>query len=449
MKNHLKKLTAIAIALLLTFTSYVVYQQASADTITSCFNVSGGTQGSDWTYTDSVLTIAESGIYNITQNCSHTDPSDHNYQIKVASGVTATITINGVQIKNTTGAAMDIDGSAKVTLVLVGDNSFESASSYAGIQFNDAESNGGSLEITSDSDENTLTATGGTAGAGIGGGNKSSASNITISGGTITATGGNMGAGIGAGSAGSANNITISGGTVYAYGVTHAAGIGCSAAGSASNITISNGTVYAEGGSNAAGIGASTYGSANNIEITGGTVSAYGGSQAAGIGSGVEGLASNITISGGTVYAEGGTYGAGIGASGYGSTSNIEITGGVVTAISGYNFSGAGISAGGIDDYLDTYAEYIYILGGIVSLSISSSGSSSETIGTDEVFGDVTNVVIGDSCKLTVDVTNALATYDCTVKTVESDEQEESDQAIASSTPSGLVSATVINTATN
>ena len=45
----------------------------------------------------------------------------------------------------------------------------------------------------------TIIATGGSSGAGIGGGDNRNGSNITISGGIVTATGGDTGAGIGGG----------------------------------------------------------------------------------------------------------------------------------------------------------------------------------------------------------------------------------------------------------
>ena len=124
-------------------------------------------------------------------------------------------------------------------------------------------------------------------GAGIGGGDRGTASNITISGGTITATGGNNGAGIGGGGyAGMGIGITISGGTVTAtsiaagdYEVT-GAGIGGGARGTGSNITISGGTVTAtsiatgEYGCAGAGIGGGYAGMGIGITISGGTVTA-------------------------------------------------------------------------------------------------------------------------------------------------------------------------------
>ena len=73
----------------------------------------------------------------------------------------------------------------------------------------------------------TLTVTGGSYGAGIGGRNGdrngSSCGNITIHGGSVAATGGDEAAGIGGGVFGSGGNITINGGNVTASGGENAA----------------------------------------------------------------------------------------------------------------------------------------------------------------------------------------------------------------------------------
>ena len=66
-----------------------------------------------------------------------------------------------------------------------------------------------------------MTATGGSSGAGIGGGSRGTGGTITINGGTINATGGSGGAGIGGGYRGERgphDTITINGGTVTAKG---------------------------------------------------------------------------------------------------------------------------------------------------------------------------------------------------------------------------------------
>lgn len=69
----------------------------------------------------------------------------------------------------------------------------------------------------------TIEATGGTDGAGIGGGNEAKGGTVNIYGGTITARGGNYAAGIG-GDECSGGTVTIYGGHVYAYGGHDASG---------------------------------------------------------------------------------------------------------------------------------------------------------------------------------------------------------------------------------
>ncbi|WNM24807.1 beta strand repeat-containing protein [Demequina capsici] len=86
-------------------------------------------------------------------------------------------------------------------------------------------------------DGGDVTALGGTYGAGIGGGDHSSAGTITINGGTVSATGGATGAGIGGGYLGDGGTVTIHGGTVTATGAG-ASGIGGGYGGAGADITI-------------------------------------------------------------------------------------------------------------------------------------------------------------------------------------------------------------------
>lgn len=235
------------------------------------------------------------------QNNSST-ATDKTITIDAEKDATANVTLGGVNIdassrgNNTAGICTTGDGN--VTIELDGNNSVKSAVYAAGLQ----KENGGNLTIK---DGNTpagrLEATGGIAGAGIGGGAKESASNITITGGEIIATGGNGSAGIGCGSSGDSPN-------------------------SASDIHISGGKVTATGGDfGGAGIGGGRFASASDIEITGGEVTAKGGTNGAGIGGGYRGTGSNVSISGDAqVKVQGGDSGnaagtgAGIGGGGIG-----------------------------------------------------------------------------------------------------------------------------------
>ena len=197
--------------------------------------------------------------------------------------------------------------------------------------------------------------------AGIGANGSGSAGTITINGGRINATGGGAGAGIG-GKTGGVGTITINGGEVTATGES-GAGIGNGAYGTlGGSITINGGKVTATGGFNAAGIGGgansyNTDGTTLEITINGGEVTATtpnAESCGAGIGGGRNTTYStnnscdiNITITGGTVKAVGGSDGgAGIGGA-YNTpgTATVTISGGMVTATGGAPY-GDGIGDG-------------------------------------------------------------------------------------------------------
>lgn len=237
----------------------------------------------------------------ISQNDSSTSTSN-TITIDADENATANVTLDGVNIdvsKHTdnTTAGIQTTGNGDVSIELDGKNSVKSAGLAAGLQKN----NSGNLTIK---DDNTtagkLEASGGGGSAGIGGGAKESASNITITGGEIIATGGNGGAGIGGGNDSGPN--------------------------SASGILISGGKVTATGGDfGGAGIGGGRFASASDIEITGGEVTAKGGPTGAGIGGGYKGSGSDISISGDAqVKVQGGNSGnyagagAGIGNGGIG-----------------------------------------------------------------------------------------------------------------------------------
>lgn len=135
----------------------------------------------------------------------------------------ANITLAGVNIS--TGryvAAFRIAdnsmGDVTITLAEGTTNTLIASGNYAGLQKNGI-ANPGTLTITG---TGMLIAQGGYDAAGIGSrgtpGDYSETANITIQGGTIIATGGSSGAGIGGGVLGDAFNITINGGIVTATG---------------------------------------------------------------------------------------------------------------------------------------------------------------------------------------------------------------------------------------
>ena len=253
-------------------------------------------------------------------------------------------------------AALSVQGDGNVEIELDGKNELKSGHFRAGLE---KIISAGTLTLKDDNQKaGSLTATGGSYSAGIGGSYWGSGENITINGGTVTATGSYYGAGIGGGENGSGKNITINGGTVNAKGGSQGAGIGGGSDGSGENITINSGTVTAAGGSYGAGIGGGYWGDyksgngGKDITINGGTVTATGGYLGAGIGGGDSGIGENITITDGTVTATGGIYGAGIGGGVNASGSNVTVSGAAqVTATAGksdgYYGAGATIGSGG------------------------------------------------------------------------------------------------------
>ena len=160
------------------------------------------------------------------------------YKITVADGATITLknaVINVVDGNNWAG----ITPNGNATIILEGENSVKCLDvDYPSIYVPE----GKTLTIKGDG---SLDASSNDYAAGIGGNSADSCGNIIIESGTITATGGTTAAGIGGGGGGydcSCGNITINGGTVTATGGEQAAGIGGgdSYNGSCGDITIAN-----------------------------------------------------------------------------------------------------------------------------------------------------------------------------------------------------------------
>ena len=221
----------------------------------------------------------------IIQSDSSETPTANTVTIKAEENATANVTLDGVNIdtRGTDTAAVEIQGEGDVVIELDGSNTVQSDWNRAGVEKNTRDpwgtnpgSGNGNLTITDENETHgSLKATGGSLGAGIGGGHDRSGSNITITGNAeVTAQGGYGAAGIGGGDDNDGRNITISG----------------------------NAEVIATGGSLGAGIGGGCWGSGSDITITGSAeVTAQGGVGGAGIGGGLisEGnaLVSNITVS--------------------------------------------------------------------------------------------------------------------------------------------------------
>lgn len=307
-----KQMLSLLLVWCLVFTMLPSVALAAETTNTyGAFSVTYDGDGTAPTYDNNTLTLG-SGIYTVSMAEGATQTTTD--KIVVASGATANITLNGVNIDaSSTGACAFFMVGATVNLTLSGSNALTSGNGYAGLQV----PAGANLTITKESTGSLVAkATGGGynfVGAGIGGGNGSmstfaNSGIITINGGTITAIGGlslqnsgYSGAGIGggsnAGTAGNGGTININGGIITASATNNGAGIGGSGSagnngGNGGTIKISGGTVIATGGSwRGAGIGgggaARNAGAGAAVTITGGTVKATGGGGAEAIGAGV------------------------------------------------------------------------------------------------------------------------------------------------------------------
>lgn len=277
------------------------------------------------------------------------------------------ITLDNVNIKvnkKDDKAAMSVSGSGDTEITLKGQNTLDAsdASYRAGLEKaytvdanGDETGNGGKLTITASDNEQSLTVTGGSRSAGIGGRAFSKASNATpgnskaqvtgieINGGKITAKGGVGGAGIGGGY-GTSGEATINGGDITATGGIRSAGIGGGMQ-REGLVTINEGTVNATSGNDeGCGIGGGQWSRGGYVTINGGNVTAKSTQGGAGIG----GSEATVAITNGTVNATGGvklsrTAGGGAGIGGYGA--NVTITGGNITAIG--TDGGAGIGQPG------------------------------------------------------------------------------------------------------
>ncbi len=204
--------------------------------------------------------------------------------------------------------------------------------------------NGGNIEVTSAAYA-----------AGIGGGSNGGGGDITINGGNVTVTGSpSGGAGIGSGaSAANSGFITINGNQSVV--IVHneealGAGIGGGNGTGCSIVTINGGTVEAYGGYGGAGIGGgpgSNQGGDITINAGDVNVTAVGSAQAAGIGGGYNGNGGTVNIYGGNVTATGGTNGAGIGGGNNGDVGTVNIRGGLIKAKSAGGGAAIGNGNGG------------------------------------------------------------------------------------------------------
>ena len=313
----------------------------------------------------------------------------------------AEVTLAGVNIRSGMGPAITIQSPYKAELILAdgtentciggnGVNINHVSGGWAGIEvefeYEDGKQPANKMASLIISGKGSLTATGNTNAAGIGGSNSLNGSkgrglygNITINDGNITATSPENGAGIGSSdnpgagtSTGSYKKtgyntwgtITINGGTVNAVSKNSGAGIGGGNHVDSGKIVINGGKVTADG---AAGIGCGIGSSKNtndagtgnkgpgyyqaDVEINGGNITATSNDIGAAIGGGMY-CDARVKITGGTIEATGGSRqgnthhgGAGIGG-GYLGHAEITISGNpAIHAVGGDG--AAGIGSGG------------------------------------------------------------------------------------------------------
>ena len=277
---------------------------------------------------------AVNNIIKIINNCTQKD-------------TTVTIKDVNIDVSEKGQSAMFVQGKGDTTLKLEGNNTLKSGQSCAGLEKDDEHSTG-KLTITAEDTSSSLNAYGGHGGAGIGGGNQRSTSNLEIANGKIHAVGGLLGAGIGGGGFGGNGEVSISGGEVTAQGGNFAAGIGGGAQGSG-KVTIKNGKVTAKTNGAAAAIGGGIGGS-GDVTILDGRVTTQlvHNDPVTGIGGGIGSTKkSTVRILGGVVDAVGGGYGSGIGGGrGDAQGAEVEIGGGAqVTAKGGPGSDGYGAGA--------------------------------------------------------------------------------------------------------
>lgn len=306
----------------------MTYEDNTADTVTKAVNE------------------AVKNIIKIINNCTQKD-------------TTVTIKDVNIDVSGKGRSAMFVQGKGDTTLKLEGNNTLKSGQYCAGLEKDDDVSTG-KLTITAEDTSSSLNAYGGHSGAGIGGGNQRSTSNLEIANGKIHAVGGLFGTGIGGGINGN-GEVSISGGEVTAQGGNLAAGIGGGAQGSG-KVTIKNGEVTAKTNGAAAAIGGGNRGSGDVTILDGRvTTTLVNNNPVTGIGGAPNSTdKSTVRILGGVVDAVGGGYGSGIGGgSGDAQGAEVEIGGGAqVTAKGGKGGTfgrrtygaGAAIGTGGDKD---------------------------------------------------------------------------------------------------
>lgn len=247
------------------------------------FTVTGGEPEVDWRYDEEshTLRILSAQVTAIAGGAG-TDGNQLPFsgRIALADGIgKIELALEGVECRVSSGRAFSLGRGNDVTLLLKRgtDNVFESGPGCAGISLGDGtglridQAKGGKGEP-----DGTLTATGGSGGAGIGrdsGAAREPTGPIHIRGGVVTATGTGGGAGIGGALGAPVGDIRIQGGTVTAQAACSAAAIGAGIQGACGDIFITGSArvVKARGGGPDGDIGGCLFGSCGKVQVSAGT----------------------------------------------------------------------------------------------------------------------------------------------------------------------------------
>jgi len=247
------------------------------------FTVTGGEEETDWQYEEESQTLRVlTGEVTAVAGGSGTNANQLPFsgRIVLADGIgPVELTLAGVECRVSSGGAFCLGKQNAVILLLQRDtdNVFESGPGYAGISMEEGTSlciDGakGARELR----EGTLTAVGGSGGAGIG---RSSSTGqgkveaIRIRGGVIRASGAGGGAGIGGALGVGVEDIHIQGGKITAHAECCAAAIGAGVQGPCGNIEITGSAriLEAHGGGPYGDIGGCLFGGCGNVQVAFGT----------------------------------------------------------------------------------------------------------------------------------------------------------------------------------
>lgn len=247
------------------------------------FTVTGGEPETDWHYEEEshTLTILTCEVTAVAGGAgTDADQIPFSGRLALADGIgTVELILAGVECRVDSGCAFRLGRGNDVTLLLQRgtDNVFESGSGFAGLSLGD----GTSLRIDQTKGgkgepDGTLTATGGTGGAGIGrdrAAGREQTGPIHIRGGVVTATGMGGGAGIGGALGAPVGDIRIQGGTVTAAASCGAAAIGAGIQGACGDIVITGSArvAKAQGGGPDGDIGGCLFGNCGKVQVSAGT----------------------------------------------------------------------------------------------------------------------------------------------------------------------------------